>query len=131
MENCPNCGASLQPGAQRCTRCGSVVASSSVDTAPLATPSVSEKAKPQVIYVQAQQAPAQPAPVVGEKSKIVAFLLAWFLGGFGFHKFYLGRIGSGILYFIFCWTFIPAIIAFFEGIGYLISSDEAFARKYG
>jgi TM2 domain-containing membrane protein YozV len=81
--------------------------------------------------VQAQQAPAQPAPVVGEKSKIVAFLLAWFLGGFGFHKFYLGRIGSGILYLIFCWTFIPAIIAFFEGIGYLISSDEAFARKYG
>ncbi|HFF4522772.1 TPA: TM2 domain-containing protein, partial [Acinetobacter baumannii] len=53
------------------------------------------------------------------------------LGGFGAHKFYLGKVGQGILYLIFFWTFIPAIIAFFEGIIYLCTSDEDFAKKYG
>ncbi|RZH02470.1 hypothetical protein EXE00_19205 [Acinetobacter pittii] len=43
----------------------------------------------------------------------------------------VGRVGQGILYLIFCWTFIPAIIAFIEGILYLCSSDEDFAKKYG
>ncbi|MEA1568161.1 NINE protein, partial [Salmonella enterica] len=41
----------------------------------------------------------------GEKSRIAAALLAFFLGGFGVHKFYLGKIGQGFLYLIFCWTF--------------------------
>lgn len=69
--------------------------------------------------------------VNGKKSRIAAALLAFFLGGFGVHKFYLGRIGQGILYLIFCWTFIPAFIAFIEFIIYLCTSDEAFAAKYG
>ncbi|MCZ3413305.1 hypothetical protein LRS27_26235, partial [Klebsiella pneumoniae] len=43
----------------------------------------------------------------------------------------LGKIGQGFLYLIFCWTFIPAIIAFIEFIIYLCDSDEKFARKYG
>ncbi|WP_041685238.1 TM2 domain-containing protein [Erythrobacter litoralis] len=67
----------------------------------------------------------------GEKSRIAAVLLALFLGGFGVHKFYLGRVAAGILYLLFCWTFIPAIIAFIEMIIYLTMSDEAFAEKYG
>ncbi|ECI2307722.1 NINE protein [Salmonella enterica] len=67
----------------------------------------------------------------GEKSRVAAALLAFFLGGFGVHKFYLGKIGQGFLYLIFCWTFIPAIIAFIEFIIYLCDSDENFARKYG
>ena len=65
------------------------------------------------------------------KNRIVAALLAFFLGGFGIHKFYLGRIGLGILYLLFCWTFIPAVIAFIECILLLIMSDEEFNRKYG
>jgi TM2 domain-containing membrane protein YozV len=70
-------------------------------------------------------------PVRGQKSKIAAALLAFFLGGFGVHKFYLGRVGWGIVYLLFFWTFIPAIIAFVEFIIYLCMSDEAFAAKYG
>jgi len=62
---------------------------------------------------------------------MVAALLAFFLGGFGAHKFYLGKIGLGILYLVFFWTFIPAIIAFIEFIIYLTMSDEAFKQKYG
>ena len=41
------------------------------------------------------------------------------------------KTGQGFLYLIFCWTFIPAIIAFIEFIIYLCDSDEKFARKYG
>jgi TM2 domain-containing membrane protein YozV/ribosomal protein L40E len=68
---------------------------------------------------------------VGKKSKIAAGLFALLLGGIGVHKFYLGRAGVGILYLLFCWTFIPAIIALVEGIIYLTMSDENFAEKYG
>jgi TM2 domain-containing membrane protein YozV len=65
------------------------------------------------------------------KSRMAAVLLALFLGGLGIHKFYLGRPGWGILYILFCWTFIPSIIAFIEAIVYLCTSDEQFAAKYG
>jgi TM2 domain-containing membrane protein YozV len=64
------------------------------------------------------------------RSKVVAGLLALFLGGLGIHKFYLGKGGLGVLYLVFCWTFIPAIIGFFEGIILLVMSDESFAAKY-
>ena len=67
----------------------------------------------------------------GKKSRISAALFAAFLGGFGAHKFYLGKVGQGILYLLFCWTFIPTIIAFIEFITYLCMSDEDFAKKYG
>lgn len=42
-----------------------------------------------------------PVPVNGgkRKNKWVAFLLCFFLGFYGAHKFYEGRIGMGILYF--------------------------------
>lgn len=65
------------------------------------------------------------------KNKVVAALLAIFLGGFGIHKFYLNRPVQGIFYLIFFWTIIPAIIAFFEGIVYLCTNDAQFAAKYG
>jgi TM2 domain-containing membrane protein YozV len=64
------------------------------------------------------------------KSKIAAALFAFFLGGFGAHKFYLGRPGWGLLYLVFFWTFVPAIVAFFEFIFLLAMSDERFAEKY-
>lgn len=69
--------------------------------------------------------------VIGSKNRIAAALLAFFLGGLGVHKFYLGKIGQGVLYLLFCWTLIPAFIAFIEFIVYLCTSDEKFARKYG
>ncbi|MBU3892264.1 TM2 domain-containing protein [Serratia rhizosphaerae] len=72
-----------------------------------------------------------PQPIPGEKNRIAAALLAFFLGTFGVHKFYLGKIGQGFLYLIFCWTLIPSVISFIEFILYLCQSDEEFARKYG
>jgi TM2 domain-containing membrane protein YozV len=65
------------------------------------------------------------------RNRVVAALLAIFLGGFGIHKFYLGRIGQGILCLIFCWTFIPGLVGFIEGIIYLAMNDFTFNKKYG
>lgn len=64
------------------------------------------------------------------KSKSTAGILALLLGGLGAHKFYLGRIVQGLLYFMFCWTFIPAAIALVEGIWYLTMSDAEFNLRY-
>lgn len=64
------------------------------------------------------------------KSKLTAAILTLFLGGIGIHKFYLGQSGQGILYLLFCWTFIPSILAFFQFFGLLLMSDHAFNIKY-
>lgn len=64
------------------------------------------------------------------KDKTTAGILALLLGGLGIHKFYLGKGIQGLLYLIFCWTFIPAIIALIEGIMYLTMSQAEFDRKY-
>lgn len=49
-------------------------------------------------------------------NKVIYCILAFFLGGIGVHKFYAGKIGTGILFLCFSWTFIPALIAFIEFI---------------
>lgn len=64
------------------------------------------------------------------KNRIAAALLAFFLGGIGVHKFYLGKVGWGFLYLVFCWTFIPAIAAFVEFIILLTMSDDRFDDQY-
>lgn len=35
-------------------------------------------------------------PNVSDKSRLVALLLAWFLGVFGAHRFYVGKIGTAV-----------------------------------
>ncbi len=78
-----------------------------------------------------------PAPILknfmsetSKKNKTVAILLAFFLGGLGIHKFYLGQMGWGIAYIVFCWTLIPSIAAFVEFIMLLLQSDSDFDKKY-
>ena len=74
-----------------------------------------------------------------ENTKIVAAVLAFFLGAFGAHKFYLGitkpaiimlcvSIGGFILVGI--PTIAMGVIAFIEFIIYLTKSDEEFTRIY-
>jgi TM2 domain-containing membrane protein YozV len=86
------------------------------------------KSAPQCPHCGAPQADVVPA---GGKSRVIAIVLALLLGGIGAHKFYLGRVGWGILYLLFCWTFIPAVAALVEAIIYVTMSDQAFAKKYG
>lgn len=74
-----------------------------------------------------------------EKSRIVAALLAFFLGGLGIHKFYLGKNSAGLIMLLvsifgaillFIPTIIIGVIAFVEFIVYLTTSDEDFEARY-
>jgi len=49
-----------------------------------------------------------------KKDEVVGVLFALFLGCFGIHRFYLGETGWGILYLVFSWTGIPAILGVIE-----------------
>jgi len=103
---CSECGAAIKAKAEICPKCG-----------------VRQMAQPTAINL---------GPVAQNgKSRVAAALFAFFLGAFGGHKFYLGQIGLGILYLLFFWTFIPAIVAFIEFILFLTMSDDVFNQKYG
>ncbi len=80
-----------------------------------------------------QHPPPNPFPGTAPngRNRLAAALFAIFLGGLGVHKFYLGRIGWGLIYLCLCWSFIPSLLGFIEGIVYLTMGDEAFAQKYG
>ena len=86
------------------------------------------------IYRQPGSYAAKPARRSADRNKIVAALLAFFLGVFGVHRFYLGRIGSGVVMLILTCTFVGVVItgiwAFVDFIRYLIMSDDEFARRY-
>lgn len=64
------------------------------------------------------------------KNKTTAAVLALLLGGIGAHKFYLGKPVWGFVYLLLCFTFIPAVIGFFEGLNLLFMSEAAFQSKY-
>jgi TM2 domain-containing membrane protein YozV len=69
-----------------------------------------------------------------DRNKIVAALLAFFIGPLGAHRFYLGRIGSGIGMLVLSCTVIGLIAtvpwAIIDMIRYLIMSDREFAARY-
>lgn len=106
LMSCRECGKQVSDLAAACPHCGAPIAS------------------------RFQSAPT-PIMVTAPKSRSLAVLLAMLLGSLGIHKFYLNSPGWGVLYILFCWTFIPAIIGFIEGVLYLMMSDQEFQRKYG
>lgn len=71
------------------------------------------------------------ATIVSDKDRFIAALLAFVLGTFGVHKFYLGQIGWGIIYCVFSWTMIPSLAGLIEGVLYLARPQEDFVRRYG
>lgn len=101
---CSDCGSTIRARAEICPKCG-------IRQAPPPNPF------------------GNTAP--NGKSKIATALFAFFLGGLGAHKFYLGQIGQGFLYLAFCWTLIPAVVSIVEFILFLTMSDKTFNQKYG
>lgn len=86
--------------------------------------------------------PDAPRPALaqfGDKNRIVAALLAFFLGGLGIHKFYLGYNGAGMVMLLcsmlgwvlfFVPTGIIGLIALIEAVIYLTRSDAEFHERY-
>ena len=103
---CPFCSEEILSTAKKCKHCNEWL----VDDPPQST---------------SQRSTARP-----RKSRSAAIVLALFLGGIGAHKFYLDRPGAGLLYLLFCWTLIPAIVALVEAFHYLSLSNDAFQKKY-
>lgn len=99
---CFDCGAQISARAEICPKCG----------------------------VRQSAPPSGFAGTGAGRTRLVAALFAILLGGLGLHKFYLGQVGWGVVYLIFCWTFIPAIVGLIEGISLLVMSDQAFAVAY-
>lgn len=64
------------------------------------------------------------------QDKTTAGVLALLLGGLGVHKFYLGQTGIGIIYLVFCWTLIPAILGVVDGIILLTMDQREFDHRY-
>lgn len=64
-----------------------------------------------------------------DRATILAVLSATCLP-FGLHKFYLGMYKKGILYILFCWTFIPQIISLIEFFLFIKMKDDDFDMKY-
>jgi RNA polymerase subunit RPABC4/transcription elongation factor Spt4 len=119
---CKNCGESIDEKAVVCPECGV---------------RQNEERKKQNINVNVEnsnqniQSQNSQDGLNGNKSRMLAAILGIFLGGIGLHKFYLGQAGRGILFLIFSWTLIPALIGFIQGISYLLMSDQKFAQKFG
>ena len=130
---CPTCGGDkykfLGGNTFKCAYCGATFVNEQQ------TPEVEKE----IVYVQATPPTPQPQyqpqyqapyrPSKG-KSKGTAALLAFLLGDLGIHKFYLGKGGQGILYLLFCWTFIPWVLAFFDFFILICMSESEFDQKY-
>lgn len=91
---CNNCGTAIPEGATACAKCGTPVV-------------VDNKVVGHVQYPQPQ--------AVSDKSKMAAALLCFFLGGLGVHRFYVGKIGTGIVMLLTLgaagiWTLIDLIM---------------------
>jgi len=64
------------------------------------------------------------------KSKQIAALLAFTLGAFGIHRFYLQQYKLAWFYLGFCWTLIPLLIGLVDGVVLALMSYARFNRKY-
>ncbi len=91
---CPNCGAARKREDCCCAYCNTPFDQPAEEAG---QPVVhvhyhqeAPKSEPQIVYV--------PREVRSSRSRLVAVLLCLFTGVFGVHKFYLGKIGMGILY---------------------------------
>ncbi|QDZ06963.1 TM2 domain-containing protein [Sphingomonas panacisoli] len=86
------------------------------------------------IYRQPGTYSATPKAPRSDRNKLTAALLAFFVGVFGVHRFYLGRTGTGIMMLVLTCTlvgaFVSALWAFVDFIRFLVMSDAEFAARY-
>lgn len=113
---CANCGSIVEEGIKFCANCGTSVSQRSPPQQPAAQPTQAYAPTQSYAAPAPTYTPTQPGVQAGISplSRTVALLLCIFFGGIGVHKFYVGKVGDGIVYLLFSWTGIPAFIAFIE-----------------
>jgi hypothetical protein len=95
---CQNCGSIIEEGIKFCANCGTSVSEGQPPKQPAQTYAPAQQYAPTApVYT-----PTQPGVQTGVShlSRTVALLLCFFLGGLGVHRFYVDKVGSGILYFL-------------------------------
>ena len=107
---CKHCGAEIQDGISFCSSCGRSIYNDNpnqsvqqYDQTQRVRPAQPVQPQPvqQVQPVVVQQLPPNYVALqVSDKSKSTAALLAFFLGGFGAHRFYVGKSGSAVVMLI-------------------------------
>ena len=129
---CPQCGSAkfekIGVKTYECKYCGASFSHECPKKEKVVIQSVVQQ--PKVKKTVVQQVIQQQVVVSKGRNKVVAGLLAIFLGILGIHKFYLGQTIWGIIYLLFCWTYIPFWIGLAEGVIYLLMSNEDFDEKY-
>lgn len=108
---CSNCGNKIAKTVKLCPHCGAAVGQN--QSQQVQQPQVQQPQQPQIIIqnTNSNVNTNQNTQNVNmgywkkPKNKWVALLLCIFLGFLGMHKFYEGRIGTGILYMLTCGLF--------------------------
>ena len=122
---CRNCGNAMDNNAAVCIKCG-VPTGAGLRFCPNCG---AETGPGAVVCTTCGFGLAAPVPTGEQKSKLVAGLLAIFLGGLGIHNFYLGENGKGIAHIllsILCG--IGAIWGLIDGIMILTGSVKTDAN---
>jgi TM2 domain-containing membrane protein YozV len=101
---CIRCGTQLNEGTAFCSRCGARVS-------------------PVTEQVAGVVAPPQATGQVSTKSRLATSLLAWFLGSFGAHRFYTGKIGTAVVMLMITILAYAIMICAFVGM-FAVMSDE-------
>ena len=126
MRQCKMCGATFLSGETTCTYCGNPLVAGAERKRP------QQKRPPNEAHPNDQwdfsaftdefraHQSAGPPPLnmfrQNRVDRVIAAVLAFTLGTFGAHWFYLGRPGRAVWYAIFFWTGIPTIIGIVEGV---------------
>ena len=123
--NCKECGQLISDTAYTCPHCGAPVIKD------VYCPRCGERIPQNVRYCPRCGEPNRQAPA-NQKDKVVAGLLAIFLGWLGIHYFYLGKTTAGILTIVlsFCTCGVWEIIMLIQGVIILTMTDKDFYEKY-
>ena len=64
------------------------------------------------------------------KKQRTAAWLAFLLGAFGVHRFYLEEHGKGLIYLFFSWTLVPLVLGVVDGVRLLSLTPGEFDRRF-